>query len=83
MYTYTNYSIVLQKHYRQLEAIALEKDTVDDVPDLTNSDSELIHKRVGTFLEEFKGFLSPFIGGTDNSSGRKRKVSSCIRGIKV
>ena len=61
--------VVLQKHYRQLEAIALEKDTVDDVADLTESDSDLIHKRVGTLLDEFKE-----IGGLNDSKGRKRKV---------
>ena len=63
---------VLQRHYRQLEAIALEKDCAEEVCDLTASDDSLIRKRVGSLLDEFKYLTNPF--GQSDTKGRKQKV---------
>ncbi len=63
---------VLQRHYRHLEAIALETDSAEEVFDLTASDDSLIRKRVGSLLEEFKNLTNPF--GLSDTKGRKQKV---------
>ncbi len=66
---------VLQRHYRHLEAIALEKDSVEEVQDLTKSDENRIRTRLGTLLDNFKDLTSPFSEG--DTSGKKRKVLTC------
>ncbi len=68
---------VLQRHYRQLEAIALEKDCAEEVCDLTASDDSLIRKRVGSLLDEFKYLTNPF--SQSDTKGRKQKVINVYR----
>lgn len=66
-------SAVLQTHYRHLEAIALEYDSVEEVSDLTNPDKDMISKRAGALLDQFKELVYP-PGYDPDSSGKKRKV---------
>ena len=65
---------VLQKHFRTLEAIALEQPNAEEVNDLTIPDVEHIEKRAGLLLENFKQLVYP--SGYEAEKGTKRKVST-------
>ena len=65
---------VLQKHYRYLEAIALEHDEVEQVTDLTEPDMGRISRRAGSLLEEFKDLVYPDGYDPECKPGAKRKV---------
>ena len=64
---------VLQAHYRYLEAIALQQESVEPITDLTNPDKEMIRKRAGKLLEDFKSLVYPE-DYDPNKAGKKRKV---------
>lgn len=49
----------LQTHYRNLEAMALEKDEPETVQDLTLPDYDKIHQKAGDLIKEFKGLVYP------------------------
>ena len=66
-------SIVLQKHFRTLEAIALEKPSVEDINDLTMPDVERIERRAGSLLEQLKQLVYP-PDYEPEKGGAKRKV---------
>ena len=67
---------VLQKHYRTLEALALEHEEAEEIEDLTEPDFAHIEKRAGTAIDEFKQLVFP--AGYDLSSrAPKRKVAKC------
>ena len=66
---------VLQKHYRYLEAIALEHDEVEEVADLTQPDEDRITRRAGALLEQLKELVYPSGYDPDRTSTGKRKVS--------
>ena len=68
--------LVLQKHYRYLEAIALEHDEVEEVTDLTQPDQGRITRRAGTLLEHFKELVYPSGYDPDKTSTGKRKVGN-------
>lgn len=69
----TFYPLVLQKHYRTLEALALEHEEVEEITDLTDPDSVRIDKRAGKAIDEFK--LLVFPNGFDpDARVTKRKV---------
>ena len=65
---------VLQKHYRYLEAIALEHKDVDEVKDLTEPDLDRIERRAGNLLNEFKELVFPPDYDPEKKPGTKRKV---------
>ncbi|CAI8018050.1 X-ray repair cross-complementing protein 5 [Geodia barretti] len=67
---------VLQKHYRYLEAIALEHDEVEQVTDLTEPDIERISRRAGSLLEEFKELVYSDGYDPEQKPGAKRKAAS-------
>ncbi len=67
---------VLQRHYRQLEAIALEKESVEEVVDLTKSDENKMSMRVGLLLNNLKDLTSAITQSEINS--RKRKVNKSM-----
>ena len=68
---------VLQKHYRHLEAIALEHEGVEEVADLTEPDLNMISKRAGNLLEQFKDLVYPANYDPEKKvTGTKRKVKS-------
>ncbi|XP_022106423.1 X-ray repair cross-complementing protein 6-like [Acanthaster planci] len=50
---------VLQTHYRNLEALALDRDKPDDIVDHTAPDVEMMRKRTGEKIEEFKELVFP------------------------
>ena len=63
---------MLQKHFRTLEAIALEQPNAEEVNDLTVPDVENIEKRAGPLLEKFKELV--YTPDYDPEKGTKRKV---------
>ena len=50
---------MLQKHYWVLEALALEHEEEEEITDLTIPDVELINRRAGAAIEEFKQMVFP------------------------
>ena len=64
---------MLQKHFRTLEAIALEQPSAEEVNDLTEPDVERIERRAGSLLENFKQLVYP--PDYQVEKGTKRKVS--------
>ena len=62
----------LQKHFHHLEAVALERESVDDIEDFTVPDVDKIESRVGTLLDEFSHMVFPH--GVDRNPRQKRKV---------
>jgi len=50
---------VLQKHFRTLEAIALDQPSAEDINDLTMPDMGRIERRAGSLLEQFKQLVYP------------------------
>ncbi|XP_038067298.1 X-ray repair cross-complementing protein 5-like [Patiria miniata] len=50
---------VLQTHYRNLEALALDRDKPEDIVDHTAPDFAMITKRAGDKIEEFKDLVFP------------------------
>jgi len=61
---------VLQTHYANVEAMALDRDDVDAPTDFTLPDEEKIEKRAGKISQEFKDLIFP----SDYVPGAKRKV---------
>ncbi len=66
--------LALQKHYRHLEAIALEHEEAEPVADLTEPNISRISKRAGNLLDEFKGLVYPADYNPEQKGGTKRKV---------
>ncbi|XP_064634818.1 X-ray repair cross-complementing protein 6-like [Lineus longissimus] len=60
----------LQKHYANLEALALDRDVPDDITDYTMPDDAMISKRAGKILGEFKELVFP--DGYEAGKGKKR-----------
>jgi ATP-dependent DNA helicase 2 subunit 1 len=56
-----------------LEAIALQHESVDAITDLTNPNREMIDRRVGKLLEDFKALVYPADYDPDKPV-KKRKV---------
>ncbi|XP_041472414.1 X-ray repair cross-complementing protein 6-like [Lytechinus variegatus] len=50
---------VLQTHYRNLEALALDRDTADEMVDHTAPNNEMIEKRAGPAIREFMESVFP------------------------
>ena len=63
----------MQKHFRHLEAVALERESIEDYEDFTLPNMERIEKRAGALLNEFSEALSS--RGADSKPRQKRKVS--------
>ena len=68
------FCVVIQKHFRTLEAIALDQPNTEEVNDLTMPDIERIERRAGSLLENFKELVYP--ADYDAGKATKRKVSS-------
>ena len=73
VYSHSHTYIVLQKHYRTLEAIALSHESVEEVVDLTEPDQANINKRVGNLLNQLKELVYPD-GYEPGKKVTKRKV---------
>ena len=67
----------MQKHFHHLEAVALERECVEDIEDLTLPEVDKIESRVGTLLDEFSHMVFPH-GQLDCNPRQKRRVRSLI-----
>ncbi|XP_076351322.1 inverted repeat-binding protein isoform X1 [Tachypleus tridentatus] len=67
----------IQKHWRNIEALALDRDKPDDMEDHTMPDQEAIENRAGTLIEEFKAL---FPGGLQEENTGKRKQGASTGG---
>ncbi|GFY74650.1 hypothetical protein TNIN_366211 [Trichonephila inaurata madagascariensis] len=50
---------VLQKHWRNIEALALNRDAPEEIIDYTLPTKDVIEKRAGRLIDEFKALLCP------------------------
>ncbi|GIZ02340.1 x-ray repair cross-complementing protein 6 [Caerostris extrusa] len=50
---------VLQKHWRNIEALALNRDAPEEIIDYTLPTKDVIEKRAGKLIVEFKALLCP------------------------
>jgi len=66
---------VLQKHWRNIEALALERDTVEDIEDHTMPSEEQFEKRAGSALTNFKEIVFPH-GYVPGGGAKKRAAPS-------
>ena len=64
---------VLQKHYRNLEAIALEHENEEEVTDLTLPDTDRMRNRAGDLIGQFKDMVYP-VGYEPGAKVTKRKA---------
>lgn len=75
----------LQQHFRNLEALALDMMEPENVEDLTMPKVDMIDRRLGSIVEEFKELVYPpdynpegsakrKQGGSDASAGKKPKM---------
>ncbi|XP_031572511.1 X-ray repair cross-complementing protein 6-like isoform X2 [Actinia tenebrosa] len=64
----------LQKHYNHLEALALDRDSPEEVDDLTEPDVERLDRRAGTLMQEFKDLVFPDGYNPDAKPATKRKA---------
>ena len=72
----------LQREYRVLEALALEKEDPDEFIDYTKPDAELIVKKAGQELNDLAQILYPS-GYQSVQTGAKRVRASADRGEKT
>lgn len=63
---------VLQQHYANVEAMALDRDSPEEITDFTLPDEERIEKRAGQLAHEFKELVFP----DDYEPGSKRKAAA-------
>lgn len=61
---------VLQQHYANVEAMALDRETVEEISDFTLPDAEKIERRAGKICQEFKHLVY----SVDYQLGAKRKA---------
>ncbi|XP_067655982.1 X-ray repair cross-complementing protein 6-like [Haliotis asinina] len=62
---------VLQNHWRNIEALALDRDAPDELVDYTKPNDEKMRKRAGQTIEDFKDLVFP----EDYVPGAKRKAT--------
>lgn len=73
---------VLQKHWRNIEALALNRDAPEEIIDYTLPTKDVIEKRAGKLIEEFKMLLCPS-SSTDKGIGDKQGMDSqCGSAVK-
>lgn len=70
---HATFNAVLQRHFRTLEAIALEQPSAEEINDLTMPDVKRIEQRAGSLLEQFKQLVYP-PDYEPEKGGAKRKV---------
>lgn len=67
---------VLQQHYASVEAMALDRDSVEEISDFTLPDEDRIDRRAGLIVQEFKSLVF----ATDYQPGAKRKGAAPGKG---
>ncbi|XP_034056917.1 X-ray repair cross-complementing protein 6 [Gymnodraco acuticeps] len=66
---------VIQQHYRNLEALALDMDAPENTEDLIMPKVEQINQRLGPLVEDFKDLVYPIGYNPENKPGAKRKTA--------
>ncbi|XP_061666878.1 X-ray repair cross-complementing protein 6 isoform X1 [Syngnathoides biaculeatus] len=66
---------VLQQHYRNLEALALDMMAPDDTEDLIMPKVDQIDRRLGPLVQDFKDLVYPADYNPDTKPGAKRKAA--------
>ncbi|KAJ3410871.1 X-ray repair cross-complementing protein 6 [Chytridiales sp. JEL 0842] len=64
----------LQKHYANLQAVALRQDMASEVHDSTMPDVEMIVSRAGNMIEEFKAIVDSVADTSESPGSKKRKA---------
>ncbi|XP_078670964.1 X-ray repair cross-complementing protein 5-like [Branchiostoma floridae x Branchiostoma belcheri] len=72
---------VIQQHYRNLEALALDRDAPEEVYDFTQPDKERIDRRAGQLVGEFKDMVFP--DGYTPGAKPKRKTAAATAAEQV
>nr|XP_057918608.1 X-ray repair cross-complementing protein 6 [Doryrhamphus excisus] len=67
---------VIQQHYRNLEALALDMVAPDDIEDLIMPKLDQIDLRLGTLVQDFKDLVYPADYNPDSKPAAKRKTAS-------
>ncbi|XP_043535795.1 X-ray repair cross-complementing protein 6 isoform X2 [Chiloscyllium plagiosum] len=73
---------VIQKHFRNLEALALDLKEPEEMEDLTLPKIDMIDKRIGQLAEEFRDLVYPPDYNPDAKSHMKRKLGSAAGGAE-
>ncbi|CAL1529577.1 unnamed protein product [Lymnaea stagnalis] len=71
---------VLQNHWRNIEALALQRDEPEELVDLTIPPTEELIKKAGKVLDEFKDMVFP---ADYTPAGQKRKATGTSTAKKV
>ncbi|XP_059180799.1 X-ray repair cross-complementing protein 6 [Centropristis striata] len=66
---------VLQQHYRNLEALALDMSAPEDIEDLIMPKVEQIDQRLGPLVDDFKDLVYPANYNPENKPAAKRKTA--------
>ncbi|XP_028331942.1 X-ray repair cross-complementing protein 6 isoform X2 [Gouania willdenowi] len=66
---------VIQKHYRNLEALALDMMAPEEVEDLIMPKVEQIDRRLGSLVDEFKNLVYPANYNPESKPAAKRKTA--------
>lgn len=72
----------LQKHYQNLEALALDKDAPDDFKDLSEPDKKGIDKKLGVLATEFKDLVFP-VGYDPAAQGNGKRKNTTASGASA
>ncbi|XP_078060615.1 X-ray repair cross-complementing protein 5-like isoform X1 [Mustelus asterias] len=73
---------VIQRHFRNLEALALDLKEPEEVEDLTLPKNDVMDRRIGQLAEEFLELVYPPGYNTGAKSQQKRKLSDAAGGAE-
>ncbi|XP_020376347.2 X-ray repair cross-complementing protein 6 [Rhincodon typus] len=73
---------VIQRHFRNLEALALDLKEPEEMEDLTLPKNDVIDKRIGKLAEEFKDLVYPPDYNPEAKSYHKRKLGDAAGGAE-
>lgn len=94
-FTYSTESFenpVLQKHWRNIEALALDRDAPEEMTDYTLPDEDRIKKRAGDAIDSFKDLVFPSgyvagakrkAGGGGEATAKRAKTEQAAAGIDL
>ncbi|XP_067875564.1 X-ray repair cross-complementing protein 6 [Heterodontus francisci] len=73
---------VIQQHFRNLEALALDLKEPEEMEDLTLSKTDVMDKRIGQLAEEFNELVYPPDYNPEAKSQQKRKLGNAAGGAE-
>ncbi|KAK5850509.1 hypothetical protein PBY51_001384 [Eleginops maclovinus] len=73
---------VIQQHYRNLEALALDMDAPENTEDLIMPKVEQINQRLGPLVQDFKDLVYPIGYDPESKPGAKRKTADAGGGAE-